>query len=328
MKININPTTQITTPDSWNQLTTQQALTTYGIIMQETGNFLEPHELLPAKRIFLTQHLMQVDDNFLKAWEKDCIDANHKEDGKEIFLSELQQLTTAVTAFLFEEEETEDEDAPKKFSISLSLTKCPYPEITYTRKKKKKKSKGFKKKGKENFFYGPADGLNNITIYELGQAFTVFENYIREAQAGDDFAANHSIHHLLAILYREGKPETKANQLSNFQGDRRLPYLNHESTVERRMEKIKFLPEEVKQLLLFWFASCRQTIINSYRNVFQTSTAENLGGNQYGWGGTLLALADKDLSKLDSISKQNAHNALTLLSLLEDERKALALKTA
>lgn len=319
--------TEITTPNTWNEMTQEQALTIYAILMRNTGDILEPHEVLATKRILLFQSLTGVTDQVLEEWRQDCFDTYGEMDGKVSFLSELKQVSEEVTKFLFEDELDDEGNPTGNHTIALTLTRNLFPKISHTRgNKKKKKSKGYKNTSKEIIFYGPSDELNNLTIYELGTAFTFFENYLQEIKNGDEFAAKKTTDYLISLLWRESKPTTKANKLSNYQGDRRLPYLNHEEAVERRMKKIQHLPEQIKQLIMFWFASCRQQIINSYPNVFQPSTGEKLGGNQYGWGGTLLALADKDLSKLDQVSQQNHHNALTLLSLLEDERKTAALQ--
>lgn len=325
MKMNINTpqeNTEITIPNTWDEMTQEQALTIYAILMRNTGDILEPHEVLATKRILLFQALAKVDDRFLEAWRKDCFDTYGELDGKASFLSELKQVSEEATKFLFEAELNDQGEPTGNYSIALKLTKNFFPKISYTRDKKKKG-----KKKQEKIFYGPSDGLENLTIYELGQSFTYFESYLQDIKNGDEFAANKTIDFLIAMLWRDGKPKNTNNKLSAYQGDRRRPYLNHEDAVEFRVKKIQHLPEQIKQLIMFWFASCRQQIINSYPNVFQPSTGGKIGGNQYGWGGTLLALANKDLSKLDQVSQQNHHNALTLLSLLEDERKTTALQS-
>lgn len=302
---------KIEVPESWNDLSLASQINCYSLIMQDTGHLLAAHEVLPAKRILLTAELLGVKDDFFEAWKKDCHQA-HGIDGDDVFLQELHQLTHEVTAFFFEKEKTEE--GPDRYHISLTLTKCPFPYI-----------RGPRIKGKRKKYYGPADQLDNITIYELGTTFTIFENYIKVMQQGRRAEAEQLINRLLATLFRPGKPATKANKRSGYQGDRRLPYLNHESTVDKRMKLFAALPIQARQLLLFWFASCRQQIINSYGNVFKQSAGEELGGNQYGWGGTLLSLAD-GIVNLDTVSAQNAHNALTYMSYLEDQRKKQKLK--
>lgn len=313
MEIQINDELTINTPESWNELSLKDQLICYGIIMQESGHLLEPHEVLPAKRILLMNHLMGVDDQFAAAWMKDRIEED-QEGGLDTFHEELKYLSESVTNFFFEAEEGGEEDAPQRYHIALGLTKCPYGEL-----------KGPRKKGKRKTFYAPADSLENITIYELGMTFTLFENYIKAQQNKEEKKAMDLVNELIATLWRDGKFDTKENRLSAFQGDRRLPLLDHEGAVEKRKKLFQFLPEEGKQLIMFWFASCRQEIIQSYPNVFRASDGEEIGGNNYGWGGTLLSLAD-GLVNLDAISKQNAHNALTYLSYVEDQRKLAELK--
>ena len=41
-------------------------------------------------------------------------------------------------------------------------------------------------------------------------------------------------------------------------------------------------------MILFWFASCRQQIIEQHPNIF-TSEKRDRQGNDYGWGGVLMS---------------------------------------
>jgi hypothetical protein len=93
--------------------------------------------------------------------------------------------------------------------------------------------------------------------------------------------------------------------------------------VAQRAPYIKMLPELTKQLLLFWFASCRQKIIGDYPNLFTPPEDEPQGervGNDYGWGGIIMALAD-NVTQIDQIAEKPFHNVFTYLSFLDDRRK-------
>lgn len=303
MQVTINDKT-IPIPESWNDLTLKQQLFIYGVLMTDTRNVFDAHELLPAKRILIVQDMLGLDAAFMQKWEADCIQED-PEHGRMVFISELKEILIAST-FLFELEEKKKPEDPDQYKIKLGLTKCPYTFLSFKKKNEKKK-----------IWLAPEDGLENITIYEMGMAFTLFERFMKtkEEQYADK---------LLATIYRPPKQNTKENRQSAFQGDRRLPYLHHEGMVKKREIRIRLLPRPAKQLLIFWFASCRQQIIRDYPNVF-TGGGEERSGNNYGWGGVLISLAD-GLVNLDAISRQKYSNALTYLSYLEDQRKLRLLR--
>ena len=124
-------------------------------------------EVIPLKKLQLIQALFGVDEKFMQRWEADCIQAHGKEDARTVFISELDEVMQ-VANFLFEEQEEGG------VSIRLGLTKCPWPYIQYGRKKNKKPLR----------WYGPKDSLENMTIYELGVTFTIFEQYV-ELEEGE-----------------------------------------------------------------------------------------------------------------------------------------------
>ena len=155
----------------------KQQIACYHIIMGDPAKLIEPQELLPFKRILLTQYLLGLDEDFMNSWEEDCRQ-NYKEDGYTVFLSELDAILETCD-FLFEKVEEES----TVYQLKLGLTKCPWPKITYTNKKKVK------------VYYAPADELENVQIYELGTTFTLFEEFI---QTGKE----ELIDELIATLYR------------------------------------------------------------------------------------------------------------------------------
>lgn len=286
MEITINQDSY-TAPQSWNELSLRDLLSSYHIIMQETGSLFSATELIPAKRISLLQRLVGIDDEVFTQWRQDCIEEHGEQDGHFVFLDEVSQCL-AVADALFDEEDG-------AYQIRLGLTRCPWPRLRL---------------GKQTL-YAPADGLANITIYEMSMIFSVFERYL-ESRADDD------LHELLAIIYRPGKPKTKKNKLSNYQGDRRLPLLHFEATIPDRAEHMARLDSLVKQVMLFWVASCRQAIIEQFPVLFSSPTAER--PDPFGWGGVLMVLAG-GLENLDSVSQQSYSNALVYLSYLEDQRR-------
>lgn len=288
MTITINGR-DIPVPESWNELSLHQILLVYGILSSDSPGLLEPFEILPAKRLMITKALLKLDDAFLRRWEADCIQAAETpEEGREDFTDELYALSTAVTAG-FLDSVKDEEDESERYALRLALTRCPYPKLE--RKKK--------------HYFPAADSLANISIYELGITFTLFESYLETNEEA-------YVDELIATLYRPSKPKTAKNKRSNYRGDRRLPLLGHESTIGPRQRHMAKLPPAVKQIILFWFASCRQVIIENYAGLFTSSSARPIG-RTYGWGEVIMGLAG-DLTQLDNVARQSYTNAFDFLA--------------
>lgn len=297
--IEIDDTTY-TVPQTWNDLTLQQQLHAYRIVMLNLPkSVVQAEEEIHIKRIELTKYLLGIDQEYLDAWKQDCIDED-PEQGRLQFNYNLRELVNTMTAFAYKEEREGDEQPyPRAYSLNLTLTSCPWPYLhTPT----------------GDTLFGPSDGLDNATIYELGMVFMLFERYLLD----NDINIADT---LLATLYRPGKPDTEANRLAGFHNDRRLPILDHENTVQERAAYFRQLPHLSKQLLLFWVASCRQAIVDQFPNIFRVqSTNVERTGNDYAWAGVLLELAG-GLPNLKAVQQENWYNALTYLSILEDRRK-------
>lgn len=288
----------ITLPQSWNQLPLKDILHCYSIIMHDTGSWLEPVELLPYKKLLLVKYLLRLSDKYMEEWEKDCAE-EYGEDGRLVFISELEEALKAAD-FLFEKQEEETNTV----SIALTLTKTPYSFL-----EERKRSRGERKR-----FYGPESELSNLTIFELGYTFQLFEQFINTQ---DEQLANQ----LIATLYRPQKPRTKENQRAGYHNDIRMPLYRLEHMVKKRTEMMSTLPEITRQIIIFWFASCRQKIIKSYPNIFESKNEEvKRVGNDYGWGGLLISLAD-GIVNMDKVSERPYQDAFVYLSYLEDQRK-------
>ena len=78
------------------------------------------------------------------------------------------------------------------------------------------------------------------------------------------------------------------------------------------------LPREVKQIMVFWFASCRQQIIEQYPDLFNAPGSGS--PSKYGWAATLMAMAG-NITQLDTVSAQPAEDALTYLDYLNEQAK-------
>ena len=300
IQVRINDT-KIDVPQSWNEMRLAVQLMCYKILHGSIKtDLLEPIELMPMLRLELMKVLIGKNHNFMLAWEQDCIKAN-PEGGKDDFIAEVHEMCT-ITDFLFD---LVDEEK-KLYAISPTLTKNSWPQITG-------EGKQFNRKKKIKYF-GPKDELSNISLYELAQTFTDYEKYVKSKD-------EKHLHKLLAILYRPAKRYTKPNADTAYDGDIRLPFVGYESTVDRRAKQMSYLPDLSKKLMLFWFASCRIKIINSYPNVFKTAyeyeKSSNL--NKYGWAGVIWNLAG-GITNTEEVCSKNHTEALAYLSYLEDQR--------
>lgn len=284
-------------PQTWNELNLKQALGLYAIIMSDVEKGMPPGAVLPAKRIRMMCYLLGLDEQFMNDWRV-IRQEEYQEDGDLIFYSEIDEICSNLDGFFDIEE---DAGSNRLFSLKFSLTKCPFKKLTRTKKGDRKKH-----------YYAPADELDNLTLYELGTTFTMFENYL---ETQEEAAADR----LLATLFRPAKPPTEENRRSAYQGDRRLPLLHHEATIDKRACHMAKLPPLAKQLILFWFASCRQQIVENNPDIFTAPSPDKVGPD-FGWGGVLLSLAD-GLTHLDQVSQQPYQNGLLYLRYLEHQRR-------
>ncbi|PHN06944.1 hypothetical protein [Flavilitoribacter nigricans] len=286
-------------PQSWNKLSLRDVLQCYNIIMSNTGSWISPVELLPFKKLLLVKYLLKLSQTFMEQWEQDCIQEHGKQDGQLVFISELDEVLQ-IADFLFERLEHNE------VAISLTYTNIPYPYLEGKKKNHKKTTR----------LYGPKSKLENITLYELGYTFQVFEKFIetQEEQYADQ---------LIAALYRPMKPRTKENQRTGYYGDIRMPLYKLDHMVAKRQEITATLPAIVKRIIIFWFASCRQQIIQGYENIFKKpDDSRRHVGNDYGWGGILLGLSD-GIANMDQVANRPYADGLIYLSYLEDQRKVV-----
>lgn len=297
MTIHINNNTYHL-PQTWNDLSLNQQIACYLIIMRDTPSLFELHESMHWKRLRLVQYFFRLDEKFMNAWLQDCVEGHGHEVGQLMFHSELDEVMKAVD-FLFEQ--VEQEDGITGYAIRLGLTKCPWPSLE-------------KQTGRT--LHAPADELANISFYEMCTAFTIFEDYIREQDTA-------LVDRLIATLYRPPKPATEYNLASGYEGDIRLPLLKHESTVQDRISDVRTLPPSVKQLILFWFASCRAKIINDYQPLFSQTAKGNDPG--FGWGGVLMAMA-KGVTDINEVAAQAYSDVLTYLLYMDHQRKEAELE--
>lgn len=281
----------------WNDLTTERAEGLYQIIMATN---LVPGAMadtdVAMRRILAWRYLAGITDS---QWAKVTAELIKEYDidlAPLVLAEEIEEHLPAVD-FLFNQKV--DDDGDTYWEVAPTLTKNPHPRINIA---------GIT-------LYGPANGLDNVSIYEMGKIFTLYEQFVEQGSLD-------TVHELLATMYRPAKPDTAENQKSAYGGDRRLPLRGYESTIDKRLVAMAALPEATKQILLFWVASCRHAIVESFPKVFDPpSDPDAVSLPNYGWGGVLLSLAD-GIVHLDAVADQPHGTALAYLSLLEDRRTA------
>lgn len=155
-------------------------------------------------------------------------------------------------------------------------------------------------------YYGPADGLANVSIGEFSFAITFYNRYSKTKNVAD-------LDKLVAILYR---PKNK-----NFEdtGDMRKPFKKH--FIEAYEIEIRQLQLKYKQAVYLYFIGCMESFSRRYPFVF--SKAE---GSSSGQGtpfiNIIIELAGGKFGTFDQTFEQNADIVLTELNnLLKPNKK-------
>lgn len=300
-----NSKRNVKAPESWDDLDLRTLMLYYQTLFTAHGSEYTASGFTMVKLITMTQNILGVDSAFLAQWEADC-KGEDEDNGDLIFLQELREIVHSTLKGLFDVRT--DDHAVTTYSVRLNRLKCPWPVFSHT----PTLPKGSRKTAKTTRYYAPDDGLENITLYELAYTFSTFEAYLQTQE-------EQHAYDLIGMLYRPSRPQTQADRDSEWFGDRRMPLRRYEKKIAERAALAKTLPPLTRRLILFWFASCRQDIINQHPKVFRHDGEVT---NNYGWGGVLLAMAGGPAG-LDAIADQNYGNGLTWLSIKEDERREL-----
>lgn len=297
-----------TPPPSWDALDNAALLQFYAVAFAETtqGSASFTAALTNLQLLVIARALLGIGDDDLKAWEADCIAG--EENGEGVFAEELRAVVHALIEGLFDIA-TDEETRQTTYAIRLNRLRCPYPELIQPPKPGRYRSRRLEAQHTRHY-HAPADGLGNLSIYELAATFSRFEAYLA---TGDE---RHALE-LLAILYRPPKAATKENREQGYEGDIRQPYRHRENVAAQRVPLVASLPLLVRRVLLFWFASCRAHIVKQYPKVFSAPAGEGSAPG-YGWAGVLLSVAGGPAG-LDAVADQHYSNTLTWLSMKAEE---------
>lgn len=269
-------------PESWNEMTTDQI--NHVLMVFEAPIPFVKYELIDWKRLQIFKALTGWTDADIEAWKTASFSLYSDEN---VFWSDLKILIESTTDFMLIKADGEG------YNINPELTLNPFPWI------KIKEKKGIKK------YYGPysSEGtpLANVTLDELAQIFTAFDDYLQ----------SQDIAHLIkvcAIMYRLPKEKTADNLKRNYDGDIRQPLEDYEAGIKSRVVLFQnHLPEYFLRVIELHIASCRAELKKLYESLFSNSGSHTEGGD---WIDFILELADYDLTKKDFIMKQNAHDSL------------------
>ncbi|MGB4776636.1 MAG: hypothetical protein WBP45_15770 [Daejeonella sp.] len=169
---------------------------------------------------------------------------------------------------------------------------------------------------KRNFFYGPADGLENICFAEFFYADDRFSKY---QNTNDPVKLNE----LIGILYR--KKDEVSNQDNT--GDIRIPFNKH--TIEKNGLQVSGLNEDTKRAILLNYIGCRTLLAGYFKNLFPQVKEDEEKTDQPATNGSWLELAiqlarkERALGTFSEMELQNAYLVLKVLDKVIEEAEEM-----
>lgn len=160
-------------------------------------------------------------------------------------------------------------------------------------------------------YYGPASGLENITLEEFHFAEIAYHRLVNEQEES-------AMNELIAILYRPALSKKK-----NIQGDMRQPFEFY--AVQDRIRHIKKWSLQVRRCIIIWYDGCRKDLEACYPEVF---TGEKASSKDYfdGMYNMIRSIAEKKTyGDFQKVEKMNIH--LALRELTESKKEFNELKS-
>jgi hypothetical protein len=280
--------------ESWNEMTVDQI--NHVLMVFDAPVALMGVESIDWRLLQIFKALTKWTDDDLRVWELLSLEA-YGDDS--IFFSDLKIMMDAATSFLI----LKDEGG---YSINPELTRNPFPWIK------------IEVKGQVKKYYAPhnegTNVLTNVSLDELAQIFTAFQNYVVEKDTEYLFTC-------CALMYRLPKARTKQNLERNYDGDIRNPLEDYESGIQKRKQLFKkHLSPMFLRVIEFHIASCRAAISKEYEAIFASPKGSNTEGGD--WIDFILELSDYDVLRKDAVMKQNVHDALETAVRLIKKKKA------
>ena len=154
-------------------------------------------------------------------------------------------------------------------------------------------------------YYGPSDGLSNISIGEFSFAVTFYNRYSKSHNTDD-------LNKLIAILYREKNRSFEAT------GDIRKPFKKH--LIEANEIELRQLQFKYKQAVYLYFMGCMEAWTKRYPLVFSRSEGSNSAGTPF--INIIIEISGGKFGTFDQTFEQNADIVLTELNnLLKPKKK-------
>lgn len=152
-------------------------------------------------------------------------------------------------------------------------------------------------------FYGPNNGLKNITCIE----FAISESFFKSYNTKNDIE---SLNSLIGCLYRNTDNTKKFGDLrEDFNKDK----------IEFYSAIFSELDEEIKQCILLWYIGCRNKIISNFNIIFKGN--ENDKPSEYGFLGLIMNMAGGKFGDFEKTSNTNLFLFLMEVKLLMQENK-------
>jgi hypothetical protein len=312
--------------ENWDELTTPQYLKVCEVFMINWGGVgIFPENVVSVMRQQLLYIITDTDnvfwENIRKAYLKEY-------GGDDTFMALLRDMLQ-LTDFMFKKRA--NTEGVVTYEAHVTRTVNPYPSIYFDAQKmireytiagNKAKTTQLKReyektvrelktlfgKTKEVVYFAPADGLDNISFYEMCALFQVYEKYVTNG------AKDIHLCELIATMYRPKKGWTEHNQVTDYEGDKRIAYEGSEGTVDSRTQKCKLIHKAVKWGLLFWFVGCRTAIFENprFRVLFEGKGSDD--PLKLGMFKVLFALQDSESYNSETARRENGLFALTYLS--------------
>ncbi len=284
----------IEVPESWNELLGEPRNPHGCMVALEV--LQSPNVPLETKRYQIAAFLLGMPDEqvIFETAKGICVDYPTMLEG---MLGEYRDFLFSLSDFMLEPGTEKN-----TFSLRPELTRCPFPAL----------GRHAERCDGRPALYAPADGLSNITAWELALLFDLYEEYARTKDGA-------VVDRLIATMYRRSRPHSADEEEEAWFGDRRVSFV--EASVPLRQQWVAQLPMAIKNCIFFWFTSCRQAIIAEHPGIFQRPDSRERQGADYGWWGIFRQVGGS-IFDAERVSKMNYQDLLVELDWLEQQRLA------
>jgi hypothetical protein len=162
-------------------------------------------------------------------------------------------------------------------------------------------------------WYGPADGLTNISFHEYMVAETHTMDFLRTA---DDA----HMCKVIATLYRPADAGADPSSPA-FSGDLREPF--NDFLVEARANDVATLDSSIRTAIMLFYYGCRYHIRNMFPEPFAGAAASAHGNTLRSYLDLVTALSHNDVTKNEEIRRTNLYEVMISLQHMVKEANAM-----